>query len=69
MPTEVLLTPAQESTIKSWAKCITTQGGDNYYHMPYILKDIGDGIYEYYKFEELPEEVQRQINGKINSDY
>lgn len=57
-----MLTPDQESTIKSWCKPVLTENGEQYLYQPYYFKSCGgDGVYEYLRFDQLPEEVKDLI--------
>lgn len=56
-----MLTPEQEGTIKSWSKTVMTDSGEQYLYMPYYLKHLGDSVYEYLRFDQLPEEVKDLI--------
>lgn len=56
---QIMLTPDQEAIIKSWSKLVMTEKGDRYLYQPFYFKDCGgDGVYEYLRFDQLPEEVK-----------
>lgn len=57
---QVMLTPEQEATIRSWCKSVMTQKGEQYFYMPFYFCG-GDGVYEYFRFDQLPEEVKDLI--------
>ena len=35
--------------------------GDEWYYLPFWFKHIGDGIYELYVFDELPDHLKKTI--------
>lgn len=55
---QMLLTPDQESTLKSLAKHIRTEKGDNWYFIPFYFKDTSEGTYDCLRFDQIPEEVK-----------
>jgi len=62
MPQTILLTPEQESTLKSISEIVSTTGPFEIWFMPYAFKSLGDGIYERYAMDELPDKVTKKNN-------
>lgn len=59
---QIMLTPDQEATIRSWSKEVMTEKGDRYFYQPFYFKDCGrDGVYEYLRFDQLPGDVKDLI--------
>lgn len=50
--------------LESVANRITGKFGD-WYYMPFWFKKIGDGLYEEYKFEDLPDGFKKQLTKNL----
>lgn len=55
---QIMLTPDQEATIRSFFKHIKTEKGENWFYCPFYLKDTLENTYDCLRFDQIPEEVK-----------
>ncbi len=62
MTNTLKFTETDSDLIEKVSTCIYDVNGSNWYYMPYWFKKVGDGLYQQFTFDQLPEELKQRLN-------